>query len=517
MPESFREIRAARLAAEVGTLHKQAGLPFALCYPSPYAVGMSSLGFQTVYRTLNGLDDVSAERAFLPDDARAAREAGEPLRTYESARAVGDFPVVAFSLAYELELAGLVECLDLAGIPAFADERAADEARRFPLIVVGGPLTFSNPIPAAPYADVMLLGEAEETLPVLVDAVRGRPERGALLAALAARPGFYVPSIHGEALPAIAKAADDLLPARSQVRTPHTELADMFLIEPERGCHRGCTYCVMRRSTNGGMRLVAPDRVKALIPGDARRVGLVGAAVTDHPGLPEILRHIVDSGREVGISSLRADRLTDEIVGLLKRGGYRTLTTASDGASERMRDVIQRRTKERHLLAAAALCRAHQMTQLKLYMMLGLPGETDVDVDELARFSLELARVAPRVALGIAPFVAKRNTPLDGAPFEPIASIDAKLARLRAALKGRVEIRPTSPKWAWVEYRLAQGGMAAGRAAARAARAGGRFADWKAAFADVPLPAVSAGAPVQAPSTATASISIKAPLGRPAA
>ena len=480
MPETFREIRAARLAAEVGTIHKQAGLPFALCYPSPYAVGMSSLGFQTVYRTLNGLPDVSAERAFLPDDAAAARVAGEPLRTYESARSSAN----------------------------------AGTGRTFPLVVVGGPLTFSNPVPAAPYADVILLGEAEETLPALVDAVRERPERGALLAALAARPGFYVPSIHGEALPAIAKAADELLPARSQVRTPHTELADMFLIEPERGCHRGCTYCVMRRSTNGGMRLVAPDRVKALIPDDARRVGLVGAAVTDHPGLPEILRHIVDSGREVGISSLRADRLTDEIVGLLKRGGYRTLTTASDGASERMRDVIQRRTKERHLLAAAALCRAHQMTQLKLYMMLGLPGETDADIDELARFSLELARVAPRVALGIAPFVAKRNTPLDGAPFEPIASIDAKLARLRAALKGRVEIRPTSPKWAWVEYRLAQGGMAAGRAAARAARAGGRFADWKAAFADVPPPAV---APVQPPSTAMASISIKAPLGRPAA
>jgi hypothetical protein len=513
MPESFREIRAARLADEVGTLHKQAGLAFALCYPSPYAVGMSSLGFQTVYRMLNALDDVSAERAFLPDDARAAREAGEPLRTYETARAVGDFPVIAFSLAYELELAGLCDCLDLAGVPAFADERAAEPGRH-PLVVIGGPLTFSNPVPAAPFADVILLGEAEETLPVLVAAIRGERDRGALLAALAARPGFYVPSLHGEALPAIAKAADELLPARSQVRTPHTELANMFLIEPERGCHRGCTYCVMRRSTNGGMRLVAPERVKGLVPEDARRVGLVGAAVTDHPGLPEILRFLVDSGREVGISSLRADRLTDEIVGLLKRGGYRTLTTASDGASERMRDVIQRRTKERHLLAAAALCRTHQMTQLKLYMMLGLPGETDADVDELARFSLELSRVAPRVVLGIAPFVAKRNTPLDGAPFEPIASIDAKLARLRAALKGRVEIRPTSPKWAWVEYRLAQGGMAAGRAAARAARAGGRFADWKAAFAEVPPPAA---APVQAPSTAMASISIRAPLGRPAA
>jgi radical SAM superfamily enzyme YgiQ (UPF0313 family) len=219
-------------------------------------------------------------------------------------------------------------------------------------------------------------------------------------------------------------------------------------------------------------------------------VGLVGAAVTDHPGLPEILRFIVDSGREVGISSLRADRLDDEIVGLLKRGGYETLTTASDGSSERMRDVIQRKTKERHLLRAAELCRVHGLRQLKLYMMVGLPGETDADIDELGRFGHELAKVAPRVAFGIAPFVAKRNTPLDEAPFEAIDVVDARLARLRAAVRGRVELRPTSPKWAWVEYRLAQGGFAAGLAAARATRAGGRFANWKAAFAEVPAPPV---------------------------
>src|SRR5262245_34693122 len=419
-PGSFEHIRAERLAAEVGTIHKQATRAIALCYPSPYAVGMSSLGFQTVYRLLNGMDDVAAERAFLPDDAGRARAAREPLRTYESGRPDGDFSIVAFSLAYELELAGLVDCLDLAGIPAFADERANVGTGKVPLVVIGGPLTFSNPIPAAPYADLILMGESEETLPELIDALRDEPDRAALLAGLAARPGFFVPSIHGARLPAIAAARDENLPAFSQIRTPHTELRDMFLIEPERGCHRGCTYCVMRRSTNGGMRLVAPAKVKSLIPDDARRVGLVGAAVTDHPGLPEILHAVVETGREVGISSLRADRLTDEIVGLLKRGGYRTLTTASDGASEAMRERIQRKTKERHLLRAAEFCRAHGMKQLKLYMMLGLPGETMSDIDELGRFSLELSRIAPRLVLGIAPFVAKRNTPLDGAPFEPI-------------------------------------------------------------------------------------------------
>jgi radical SAM superfamily enzyme YgiQ (UPF0313 family) len=487
--QSFRQIREDRLAAEIGTIRKQGALSIALVYPSPYTVGMSSLGYQTIYRELNSLPDVSAERAFLPDDARAARQSREPLATYESGRPVGDFPVVAFSLAYELELAGLVDCLDLSGIPAEAEERARNPGRH-PLVVIGGPLTFSNPVPAGPYADVMILGEAETLMSVLVDAVRDTRDRAALLADLATRPGFYVPTLHGETLPAVAKTPDERLPAYSQIRTPNTELRDMFLIEPERGCHRGCTYCVMRRSTNGGMRLVPPARVKSLIPDDARRVGLVGAAVTDHPGLPEILRHIVDTGREVGISSLRADRLDDEIVGLLKRGGYETLTTASDGSSERMRDVIQRKTKERHLLRAAELTRAHGLRQLELYMMVGLPSETDADIDECARFSLELAAIAPRLALGIAPFVAKRNTPLDRSPFEAIDVVDARLARLRAALKGRVEIRPTSPKWAWVEYRLAQGGFAAGRAAAKATRAGGRFADWRRALAEVPEPEI---------------------------
>jgi radical SAM superfamily enzyme YgiQ (UPF0313 family) len=243
------------------------------------------------------------------------------------------------------------------------------------------------------------------------------------------------------------------------------------------------------------MRIVEPARVIGLVPADAHPVGLVGAAVTDHPGLPEILRSLVDSGREVGISSLRADRLSDEIVGLLKRGGYRTLTTAADGASERMRTAIDRKTKERHLMRAAELCRAHELKQLKLYMMLGLPGETMDDVDELGRFSLELAAVAPRLAFGIAPFVAKKNTPLDGSPFEPIEIVEAKLARLRARVRGRVTIRPTSPKWAFIEYRMAQGGFAAGLAAAAATRAGGRYSDWRSAFAEVPEPPVLVSPP----------------------
>ncbi len=479
--KAFRQLREERLAAERGTLYAQADLAIALCYPSPYHVGMSSLGFQTIYRELHALPGVTAERAFLPDDVRAARAHRESLCCYESNRPVADFPIVAFSLSYELELAGLVNCLDLAGIPVLSAERDLS-GRRWPLVVVGGPLTFSNPVPAGPMADVIVMGEAEEALAALVQAFRDGPDKRALLEGLARRPGFFVPAIHGER-PATVLAADNArLPAYSQIVTPHTELSDMFLIEAARGCSRSCTYCVMRRSTNGGMRKAEPDRILSKIPDHARRVGLVGAAVTDHPRLPVILRALVDSGRTIGVSSLRADRLNDELVGLLAAGGYRTLTTASDGASQRMRDQIKRGTSEENLRNAARLCRAHGMAALKLYMMLGLPGETTADVEDLLRFALELADIAPRLVITVAAFVAKRNTPLDGSPFEDVAILESKLARLRTALRGRVKLVGESPKWAWVEYRLAQGGFAEGLAAVSAARAGGGFAAWKSAL-----------------------------------
>lgn len=469
----------ARLGREVGALRKPgARVPVALVYPSPYHVGMSSLGFQQIYREIHAHPEASAERAFLPDDPSAHRAAGLPLLTYESEQPVGSFPVIAFSLAYELELAGIMECLELAGVPVLA----ADRDERHPLVVIGGPLTFSNPVPAIPLADVLVLGEAEQTVHVLLDAIAGASGRATMLASLGGRIGLHVPALHGDRLGPIAAVDDERLPACSQILTPDTELSEMFLVEPERGCSRGCTYCVMRRSTNGGMRLVSPGRVLEKIPAHARKVGLVGAAVTDHPKLCEIVRPLVESGRRIGISSLRADRLTPELVGLLARGGYRTLTVASDGASERLREAIERKTREKHLLRAAELCRDEKLKVLKLYMMVGLPGETDDDIDELARFCKELGKIAPRVALGIAPFVAKRNTPLDGAPFEPIRSLEAKLERLRRSLRGAAEVRPTSARWAWVEYRLAQGGVAEGLAALEAYRGGGTWRAWQGAL-----------------------------------
>jgi radical SAM superfamily enzyme YgiQ (UPF0313 family) len=473
--------RAARdrLADEVGTMHKEAEVRIALAYPSPYRAAMSSLGYQQIYRVLHGLDGVAADRAMLPDEGSPPG----PILTLERERAIGEYPIVAFSVAYELEIAGLVAMLDAAGIPALA----ADRDHRHPLVVAGGPLTFSNPAPLAPFCDVILVGEGEEIVVELVAAARAAGfARSSLLAALAGRPGFYVPDRDGAVVPRVAQADDALLPARSVILTPHTELASMFLTEAARGCSRGCTYCVMRRSTNGGMRIVAPADVLAGIPAHATKVGLVGAAVTDHPEIRAIVRGVVDGGRQVGISSLRADKLDDELVGLLARGGYRTLTVAADGASERMRRVVERSTKESHLLASASLAARHGLHTLKIYMLLGVPTETDADVDELVRFTGELVKVHPRVAYGVAPFVAKRHTPLDGTEFAGIDVVESRIARLRrglAAYGGKAEIRPTSARWAWVEYMIAQADPVAGLAIMDAHRAGGSFAAYKRAFA----------------------------------
>ena len=477
-----RQVVRKRLADEQGTVFKDAPERVALLYPSPYHVGMSSLGFQTIYREINDAPGRAAERAFVPDDVEAARNQRAGISTYESDRPLGNFPVVAVSIAYELELAGLIEALDLANIPALAEHRNDSH----PLVICGGPLTNSNPLPLAPFADAIVMGEADESIHRVLDVVFSRTNRQTVLEALHGEVAeCFVPSLAGEQLPTIGKVEDARLPAWSPIRTPHTELSNMFLIEAERGCSRGCAYCVMRRSTNGGMRIVPKEVILDRIPEEATKVGLVGAAVSDHPKIVEILHALADAGKSASLSSLRPDRLKDEFVFALKRCGARSLTTALDAASQRLRDEINRKARENHILRVAELAHKYEFKQLKLYMMIGLPGETDEDIDELVRFGTELSRIHP-LALGIAPFVAKRNTPLDGLPFAGIKTVEQRLSRLRRGLKGRVDLRTTSARWAWVEYVLSQGNRSEGLAVYEAVRNGGRFSAYRKAFEAMP-------------------------------
>ncbi|WP_437755224.1 B12-binding domain-containing radical SAM protein [Sorangium sp. So ce1389] len=470
-----------RLASEIGRIDKQAPFRVALSYPSPYRAGMSSLGFLQIYKTIQAEPGMACERAFLPDDEGQGAE-GAPV-TYEGLRPLSDFPVIALSVAYELELAGVVRLLELAGLPALREERDG----RHPFVLAGGPLTFSNPLPLAVFADAILMGEADTLAVEVLRVLRDAPSREAALDELSRVPHVFVPARHGAEMPPVAQCDNALLPAWSPIRAEETELSNMFLIEAERGCSRGCTYCVMRRSTNGGMRIVPKERLLELVPEDAKRVGLVGAAVSDHPKIVEVVRTLAERGCEVGLSSLRPDRLTDEFVGALRLAGYKTLTTAMDGTSERVRETLERRARPRHLQRAAELARQHGMNRLKLYLMVGVPGETEEDVDECVSFVTELSRIVP-VALGIAPFCPKRNTPLHGARFAGIDVVNKRLDRLRRGLRGRADVRATSARWAWVEAVLAAGGEAEGRAVLQAVHAGGSFRDYERAFDKIKRP-----------------------------
>ena len=469
-----------RVADEEGVLRKIAPLDVAFCHPASYEVAMSSLGFQAIYQEIHEHPDATAERAFLPDNPDEYRRNRLSVFTYENERPLSDFPIVAFSIAYELEITGIFEILDLCGIPLLRVERSA----RHPFILAGGPLTISNPAILFPFVDGVIIGEGEERIHQFLDIAVGE-ERKSWPTELARLPGCYVPGVSTE-IPVPCRAPDGRLPASSRILTKNTVLSSMFLIEPERGCSRSCAYCVMRGPRGVGMRIVSKEEVLRRIPDNARRVGLVGAAVTDHPQICDLVGDIVESGREIGISSLRADRLADHLgedfVRLLAKGGYRTLTTASDGASRRMRDMVGRNTEDRHLMRAAELVRLAGMSRLKLYEMIGFPDENPDDIEELIRFSLELSKITP-LSLSVSPFVAKRNTPLGDAPFEDLSSLESKFSRIRAGLRGKVDVRPGSPRIAWIEYMLSQGNESAGLAAMDAWRHGGRFAAWKKAFA----------------------------------
>src|SRR5688572_12958272 len=204
------------LAAERGTLFKEAETRVALVYPSPYRAAMSSLGYQQIYRTLHGMAGVAADRAMLPDEGANPKARFD---TLETGRPVGSYPILAYSVAYELEIAGVVETLERANIPVLRDDRD----HRHPLVIAGGPLTFSNPAPITPFCDVIIIGEGEELIVELVTIARDVGfSRDRLWAALEGRAGYYLPS-HGETIPKVAQVDDALLPARSVIATPNTE------------------------------------------------------------------------------------------------------------------------------------------------------------------------------------------------------------------------------------------------------------------------------------------------------
>ncbi|MBU1240264.1 B12-binding domain-containing radical SAM protein [Myxococcota bacterium] len=419
----------------------------ALLYDAPYRAGMASLGYLSVHRLFNEHPDFSCERAFSDLTGTDA----SPL-TLETGRPLNRFPVIAVSMAWELEVIEFIGILKKAQIPVLQSERCHDD----PLIIAGGPLTQVVPSLLAPLADIIFIGETEASLPPFLDLLATMPPRDELLQRAAAMDGIYVPTIHSGAIPASPAVPLSLLPAWSTFETPLGEFGAKSLIEVERGCARACAFCVMSRKASAcTFRVVPPETIFSLLDPTPASVGLVGAAVTDHPQIHAILEHFVNAGSEVSLSSLRADRVDEAMLDLLKRGGMKTLTVAADGPSERIRQSISKGISGDQLIDLAQRARLAGIGKMKLYQMAGFPREDDSDIREMGQLLMDLSEKIS-LTVTVSPLVPKPSTPLASAPFPPERQIKSVLKNLKRAVKGRVIIRPVSWRDAALEYALDQ-------------------------------------------------------------
>ncbi len=459
--QTAQEIKK-RLAAEQGAIIKDWGgkLPVALVYPDSYHIGMSNLGIQAIYRLINDQTDAVCERVF-----REPKDSSDVLPlAMESQRPVTDFAIIAFSLSYELDYFNVAPILKASGIPLYAKER--DET--YPLLIAGGPCITTNPMPLSPFFDCLCIGEAEAILPEMLPILKaGASEnRNELKKKLSLLPGVYVPGYSNK--PVARQWAKDLdkFPVHSTVLTRDTELGNMYLIEVERGCNWGCQFCLVSNCYKP-MRFRSLDSLlnQAEIGLKFRkRLGLMGPAVTDHPQIDELVAKLHDLGAEISVSSLRIKPLSPVILSEVIEGGTNTVALAPEVGSQRLRDSIGKRINEDDIFKAVEKVASQGIKQLKLYFMIGLPEETDADIEAIALLAIRCKDIFDkrqswsRITLTIAPFVPKAGTPFQRKGMASLEVLKYRLSLLKSKLPAKgISVKNESLEWSEVQAVLSRG------------------------------------------------------------
>jgi radical SAM family uncharacterized protein len=502
---ALRQELKEQLAAEEGYYRYPLGtrLPVALAYPNSYFVGMSNLGLHIIYDLLNKRSDTACERVFLPERKSIERyeNTRTPLMSVENQLPLQQFAMIAFVLSFEMDYFNVIKMLELGKVKVRAEERGDMD----PLIIAGGPCATFNPEPLSAVIDAFVIGEGEVIMPALMDTFyQARNEgvsRQEMLRRLAQVPGVYVPSLYEHSygedgrLQAIVPRENapvkisrqwvqdlDAYPAHTVVRTENTEF-NFYLIETARGCGRHCRFCMagycFRRPRNRSLSVVTREVKEALQY--KKRIGLMGAAISDYPEINELCKDILGEGLSMSVASFRADSVTQELVDSLAESGLKTLTMAPEAGSSRMRAIINKGIEEEHLFNAMDMGLAAGIRHFRLYIMIGLPFEQEEDVEAIVDLAGRLKDYMEEhgskgtLTLSVNPFIPKPFTPFQWLPMADKKYVEKAAKVLTQGLRKRknIIVGVESPKEAYIQGVLARGDRQVGEALLAACANGG--------------------------------------------
>lgn len=468
------------------TVNPHAGQKVAIVYPNTYFVGMSNLGLHIIYEEINLRNDSVCERIFLPEkkELEAYDKTKTPLMSVETQRPMHQFDVVAFDVTFEMDYFHIPLMLRHGRVPIMGKDRTEFD----PIVIAGGPCATFNPEPFADFIDAFIIGEGEGIVSRVLDIIRDGKMKGldrhAILRQLADVSGVYVPSLYvpiysedgefkgyhiAEGAPKTIKRHFEMLTSGGEtvVATNYTEFGAMYIIEVARGCGRHCRFCMagycfrVPRVRPLEILKEGVDRAEKL----GKKVGLMGAAISDYPEVDELVTYIRSKDMRYSCASLRADSLTQAVVDGLADSGQKTITIAPETGSERLRRVINKGISEEHLQNAATLSAKSGIQHMRLYIMIGLPTETDEDIEAIVglaeRTQAHMAEVGckGRLTLSINPFIPKPFTPFQWMAMDHQKTVEKKLQYIKKALQKnrRIEVLVESPKEAYIQGVLARG------------------------------------------------------------